>query len=570
MKTRGSKIGDGSGAAVADASRAGGLLEASKKQQTRPRASLPRNLSDIVSMRNWVKQKLHGQDITANVSLRVLRGALKMQEDYLLKLQKKGGNNANTAVSAPSIRQTICSLFAISEHNYSAILGNYLHNKTIYSSGETGEGRSGNRCAKESRIPQTKAMTISIMEFVRERRTKRERTTAKQVMEYLVAQEVLHIPKDSDGLYSKKEYNSTYRNVRRFMAKLGYTQGRHTGNIVPTTAVLLERIQYLKAFHDNRIKPQEERLREVYVDESSYYGMFDSYEGNEDESPEDDQEDAKLKMAPVIAAAIQGPSTKGNGRGGFVPGSLCTFSPQKQGHIRSKQVIDFTNLFIKWWTDQLLPNLNEPSLIILDNASYHCCKHPDTPNPARMKKQECVGFLAARAPAVVTAGMTMIELQEEVKKYIEACIPMEIVRLAGEKGHKVLFTPQYHSYLQPMELVWALLVKDNVGLQDGAETKLQIINQRCLDQEFEKLQASGQGDIERMIEQCADIASKMYDEAMEADGTSSSEEEEEDHGDAFLEEGEEHGDHEEKNSSINPCNDDDEDSCYTNEIVHQS
>jgi hypothetical protein len=64
-------------------------------------------------------------------------------------------------VKSPGVRKTICGLFAISEHNYSAILGSYLQNKTIYSSDETGEGRTGNSNAKDGRVPYTKAMTIS-------------------------------------------------------------------------------------------------------------------------------------------------------------------------------------------------------------------------------------------------------------------------------------------------------------------------------------------------------------------------------------------------------------------------
>jgi transposase len=37
-----------------------------------------------------------------------------------------------------------------------------------------------------------------------------------------------------------------------------------------------------------------------------------------------------------------------------------------------------------------------------------------------------------------------------------------IILLAEELGHKVLWTPPYHSDLQPVEFVWAR-VKDNVG-----------------------------------------------------------------------------------------------------------
>ena len=43
--------------------------------------------------------------------------------------------------------------------------------------------------------------------------------------------------------------------------------------------------------------------------------------------------------------------------------------------------------FVAWWHNQLLPNFNSPSLIILDIAKYHLVKAPDTPKPNQMKKQ---------------------------------------------------------------------------------------------------------------------------------------------------------------------------------------
>ena len=156
-------------------------------------------------------------------------------------------------------------------------------------------------------------------------------------------------------------------------------------------------------------------------------------------------------------------------------------------------------------------------MIILDNASYHCCRHPDTPNHSKMRKQECLAFLTANCPTVDINGLTAHQLKSEVRKYVEANIPLEIVRLAEEKGHKVLFTPPYHSDLQPIELVWAL-VKGNVGRQYSVGTTLELVNQR-LEAEFKKLEISGQSTIGRMIEGCASLAAKMHEEAMGDEGT---------------------------------------------------
>jgi transposase len=58
--------------------------------------------------------------------------------------------------------------------------------------------------------------------------------------------------------------------------------------------------------------------------------------------------------------------------------------------------------------------------------------------------------------------MSSIELKQLVKQFIVNNVKIEVERLAEEGGHTVLFTPTYHSDLQPIKLVWAR-VKGNVG-----------------------------------------------------------------------------------------------------------
>ena len=298
--------------------------------------------------------------------------------------------------------------------------------------------------------------------------------------------------------------------------------------MIPSVDQTLKKHNYLKSFQENRNAPPEERRREVYMDESY---IHEHYHRNDDSlwDPNDDQ-DVQHKKAPAkgrrycFAAAIQGPSWKSIGTsGGLVPGSLWKFCPQKKGGHQGDyhKVFDSKN-FLTWWKDQLLPNLTEPCVIMLDNASYHCCRHPDTPNASRMKKQECIDFLATKCPTFVVTGLSVLQLKAEVRKYIETNVPLEIVRLAEEKGHKVLFTPPYHSDLQPIELVWAL-VKGNIGRQYAIGTTLEIVNQR-LETEFKKLQMTGQASIERMIESCAKTAARMHDEALDDDGNYESDE----------------------------------------------
>ncbi|KAG7362121.1 hypothetical protein IV203_025787 [Nitzschia inconspicua] len=95
-----------------------------------------------------------------------------------------------------------------------------------------------------------------------------------------------------------------------------------------------------------------------------------------------------------------------------------------------------------------------------------------------------------------------------VKKRIRENVPFECERLAKEEGHEVLLTPPYHSDLQPIELVWAM-VKCAVGRQYNNETTLELVHLRLLAQ-FDRLQTSGYDSIAGMIKKCAETSLKFF------------------------------------------------------------
>jgi hypothetical protein len=140
-----------------------------QKTETKPWAMLPSNLhAMIMLMDKHISKALHGHDYDRNFSIRVVGAAVWMQKGHLQKVQQVGKEKAKY-IKKPRIRDTICNLFHIGGHDaYSQIIGGYLANQKIYQSGSNkGGGRSGNRNAKESRIPQTMALQILVQDFVR-------------------------------------------------------------------------------------------------------------------------------------------------------------------------------------------------------------------------------------------------------------------------------------------------------------------------------------------------------------------------------------------------------------------
>ena len=141
-----------------------------------------------------------------------------MQEDYLLEKRKCSTQNGRT-VKPAKIRDRVCNLFGISAPTYCSIISSYLKDRTLNVSGKYGGGRSGNRSSKDTRIPDTKAVQIRIRDFVRGKRAKRERVTARQVLDFLAGEGLIAVEKNAEGVMDPKAFATAYRNVRRWLQK---------------------------------------------------------------------------------------------------------------------------------------------------------------------------------------------------------------------------------------------------------------------------------------------------------------------------------------------------------------
>jgi len=485
-------------------------------QPPKKQARLPTDLRAIVEMKNHVSGMLHGEDYHSSTSLRVIHAASSLQEDYLRRKSRVGTASARS-LPAPKIQETVCHLLGISTATYSKILRGYLLDREIYASGKSRQGRSGNTSDKPTRIPRTKKVEILIRDFVREKRKYRERVTAVQVMDFLTETKVNGkslLVVDRDDI---KSYNAAIRGVQRLLLRLGYQRGKRTGNIIPNAANLLQREEYLLRFFDNRSKPPGERLREVYTDESYVY----LYHNHSDQSVWDPEDKLDLRIGKdrntgrrfCFCTAIQGPSLLNENaslpeqQAGIVPNSLWLWSPDQKGasHGDYHKFFNGGN-YVKWWKEQLLPNLREPSIIITDNAAYHLVYNESVPKPAKMRKEECIAYLNSKGVAF-HPGSSVLMLKAMIRDYIKGHEKPEIVRLAEEQGHKVMFTPPHHSDLQPIEYLWAC-VKGRIARRYSTKEKMSLeqMKQR-IRQEFSAMEEpEGQRSIMKMIQKSSATA----------------------------------------------------------------
>jgi hypothetical protein len=242
----------------------------------------------------------------------------------------------------PRIRDTICNLFHIGHDAYSQIIGGYLNNRKVYQSGsKRGVGRGGKSTAKNTRIPRTFTLQVSVRDFIRSHRMQRQRLTGCQVLDCFVEQKHLAIPRDPLGRYEMLPFNTAYRVVQKWLTEFSgsYERGKRKANLVPSPQNVAKKHHYLHSFFANRAKPPRERRREVYIDESY---ICEHYHRNEDSlwDPNDDQDVSYQKEKHkgrmyCFCAAIQGPNPLGGEEpedlAGLVPGFIWAFCLLKKG-----------------------------------------------------------------------------------------------------------------------------------------------------------------------------------------------------------------------------------------------
>jgi transposase len=135
---------------------------------------------------------------------------------------------------------------------------------------------------------------------------------------------------------------------------------------------------------------------------------------------------------------------------GFIEGAGLIFKSKKNALDYHSEMNAET--FEEWLQDKLLPALTEPSIIVLDNASYH--------SRLEEKKPTCAW---RKAHLQTWLQNNNIHFSETDKKdtLLKLCrqnykSPVYVVdRVIHEAGHKPLRLPPYHCIFNPIEMVWS-------------------------------------------------------------------------------------------------------------------
>ncbi len=136
---------------------------------------------------------------------------------------------------------------------------------------------------------------------------------------------------------------------------------------------------------------------------------------------------------------------------GFIPNGLLLFQAKK-GTGDYHQEMDGPR-FTEWFVDQLLPNIDANSVIIMDNASYHSVRREKIPTSSTLKAD--IRLWLTSKNIAWNQDMLKAELLQKVREHRHQFESYEIDYLAEQSGHTVLRLPPYHCELNPIEMVWS-------------------------------------------------------------------------------------------------------------------
>jgi len=130
----------------------------------------------------------------------------------------------------------------------------------------------------------------------------------------------------------------------------------------------------------------------------------------------------------------------GSGSFGFVKDSKlvfrCTSGSSANYHSQMN-----SDIFKKWFI-QMLNNLEEPCMVVMDNASYHSV-HKDNYPRSNVRKMQLQEWLKENE-VEFSPLETVSELRECVKQLVLREKKYELDEIALSIGHEVIRLPPYH------------------------------------------------------------------------------------------------------------------------------
>lgn len=262
------------------------------------------------------------------------------------------------------------------------------------------------------------------------------------------AAKIMQVVNDDDDLP-----NVSISTIRRLLKDLGFVFRKRN-----RSSMLIERddIQTWRRRYLRQIRAYRSEGRSIYYTDETWanFGHTKSAVWQDDTIKTPNQ-----AFLAGLSTGLKAPSGKGSriiivhagNEKGFVPQAEEIFKSKKDGTDYHSEMNG--PHYENWFENQLLPNIDPNSVIVMDNASYHSVLNEPIPNQST-KKADIQTWLSSKC-IPWTHDMLKAELLSIVDSNRDKFKSYRIDNLATRYGHTVLRLPPYHCELNPIELVWS-------------------------------------------------------------------------------------------------------------------
>ena len=137
----------------------------------------------------------------------------------------------------------------------------------------------------------------------------------------------------------------------------------------------------------------------------------------------------------------------GDGEAGIVYRSISTDNRDYHSEMNGE-------IFKHWMENDLLPALDRPSCLVMDNASYHNVVDQEDKHPTAASRKAVIAAWLEHRGIVFDQNSTKKVLLKLANQAKEPKI-FSIDKVINQHGHEALRLPAYHCQLNPIENIWS-------------------------------------------------------------------------------------------------------------------
>jgi transposase len=268
----------------------------------------------------------------------------------------------------------------------------------------------------------------------------------RNILKMLKENEIVTLRKLNIRLQSECDIFLSKTTLWKIIRQVSFTFRKSAGgrNIVCEKPHLITaRSKYLRQIRERRMQGYDI----VYLDES-WVNAHHTYEKEWQSCDREKRRTIPSSKGQRIILAHAGSRTNG-----LVNGAELVFQA-KSTDGRDYHTEMNGQVFREWMENTLLPSLDRPSCIVMDNASYHNVIAPESKVPtATSNKDQIRNWLQHQNVPFLSSHLKSDLLQ--LVRHMKMTNVYQIDNIIAQHGHTSLRLPPYHSHLNPIELVWA-------------------------------------------------------------------------------------------------------------------